>query len=992
MPLPPPPPGPPPQSRSQSMTRTNDHMVSPPTRRPPHLLSNLGPVPPTPAGWVDGHEDISIRGRSPNKGLHIDTASASSSTVPGDLSNSGSSSSGLARAHAVRGEPKSIRERRTESKTRRGAAPEEPSNNPWAEAITPSDIVVPPTTALGRRPTITRSTPRSARSNQVETPQSGDLSQHPTPVQARTDSGSRGSTPRPLHSSNKLEAPTPPFTPAQLKAALGDSSPAIPPKALPTPPPQSRKSLGSSGRPSPSQLYIPNKEPAAAPPPLVSSRPGSRQSSTTRISQVSSAEQFARTAIERHQAFAQKEAAAKTDSERVRIFAEFIVTESRLRRDKYAGAIDAMGSEILELTRDLFRPYNQSRRESSVSRSSGWTPDSSVGPKSPGVPGQRSHRGSLTAALHEQPQFPKIERSSSSGPASPALARPESTWWSGYMPSLSPIPSMSVSEALDGSDSRGRPSSRWWEVSQDGRSEGAGSQRLERSKRESKYMGMPRELREALQYDNGNPQMNGNMTSPAAGPSQNNGYGPDEYPPEKVGLHEQDMSSPAFQQTPSKPQTPYLATPITPNPNHLDVSRLVTLPPPYPRHHPAVNNNHPDLTSMRTVVRVLSDFTEVEATKSRFRKTSLQIQDDLAAEASKRRNSLRLNIQREIESGNMSFADAAKIEATALTTAQEKEKEACKVDFELFQKEVVIPLNDLLMDRVARATELFTTLRSQLFTDAQEQSPNLTQEEGDEQPELLEKLTLLKWVFEAREQLHRELFDLLSDRNNRYRDMVITPYRLAKNEEKIRNAETFFTEDASKRKLAFEQEVLKRTEEFMDIIEENVKRGVEVQLSAFWDIAPSLSRITEKIPRGTDLTNFQIQIPASEYEENPSYHVFPMQYLYSLLEHCEKSTYQFIESQTNLLCLLHEVKSGVTLANCRLMRTQRIAQGEDEKEVDRELKEVEGDEEVRLTDDLKERVRCVEEQWSSSLGNELKGLKDRLMGFLMEQGGWDEDQ
>jgi hypothetical protein len=515
--------------------------------------------------------------------------------------------------------------------------------------------------------------------------------------------------------------------------------------------------------------------------------------------------------------------------------------------------------------------------------------------------------------------------------------------------------------------------------------------RLERSKRESKYMGMPRELREALQYDNGGTQVNGSMKSPdAAGPSDSHAYGPDEYPPEKVGLHEQHISSPAPLQTPSKPQTPYSATPMTPNPDHLDVSRLVTLPPPYPRHHPAVNNNHPDLTSMRTIVRVLSDFTEVEATKSRFRKTSLQIKDDLTAEASKRRNSLRLNIQREIESGNMSFADAAKIEATAVATAQEKEKEACKVDFELFQKEVVIPLNDLLMDRVARATELFIKLRGQLFVDAQEQNPNLTQEEGDEQPELLEKLTLLKWIFEAREQLHRELFDLLSDRNDRYRDMVITPYRLAKNDEKRLNAETFFNEDASKRKLAFEQEVLKRTEEFMDIIEENVKRGVEVQLSAFWDIAPSLSRITEKIPK--DLTYFQIQIPLSEYEENPSYHVFPMQYLYSLLEHTQKSTYQFIESQTNLLCLLHEVKSGVTLANCRLMRTQRIAQGEDEAEVDRELKEVENDEEVRLTDDLKERVRCVEEQWSSSLGNELKGLQDRLMGFLMEQGGWDEDQ
>jgi hypothetical protein len=513
--------------------------------------------------------------------------------------------------------------------------------------------------------------------------------------------------------------------------------------------------------------------------------------------------------------------------------------------------------------------------------------------------------------------------------------------------------------------------------------------RLERSKRESKYMGMPRELREALQ--NGDPsalESSGGMT--AAGPSNQTGYGPDEYPPEKVGWHEDVAPSPQAHQTSSKSPVAFSPALMTPNPDHLDVSRLVTLPPPYPRHHPAVNNNHPDLTAIRTQVRVLSDFTEVEANKERFIKTSAQIRDENTAAASNRRNSLRANIQREIVAGSMSYSDAAKIEETALQNEQEKTKEASKTDFELFQSQVVIPLNDLLMDRVTRATELFEQLRSKLFVDAQEASPNLTQEEGDEQPELLEKLTLLKWIFEAREQLHRELFDLLSDRNNRYRDMVTTPYRLARNEEKIQHAEIFFAEDARKRKLAFEQEVLKRTEDFMDIIEENVVRGVEVQLSAFWDIAPSLSRITEKVPKG-DLRGFQIQIPAAEYEENPAYYAFPMQYLYSLVGHCEKSTYQFIESQTNLLCLLHEVKSGVTIANCRLMKTQRVAQGEDEDEVERELRAVEKDEEVRLTEDLKEKVRCVEELWSSALGAELTGVKDRIRRFLVEQGGWDDE-
>jgi hypothetical protein len=294
-----------------------------------------------------------------------------------------------------------------------------------------------------------------------------------------------------------------------------------------------------------------------------------------------------------------------------------------------------------------------------------------------------------------------------------------------------------------------------------------------------------------------------------------------------------------------------------------------------------------------------------------------------------------------------------------------------------------------LMERVERATTLFEQLKSQLSVEAQQNDPNSTQEEGDEQPELREKLTLLKWIFEARELLHREVYDVLSDRNDRYRDMVITPYKLSGNTAKVESSTKFFAADGLQRKLQDEQEILKRTEDFMDVIEKNVRDGVEVLLNAFWDIAPDLSRITEKIPKRLD--GFQIQIPAAEYDENPSYFDYPMQYLYSLLGHAEKSTYQFIESQTNLLCLLHEVKSGVTVANCRLMRTQRVAQGEAGDEVDRELKEVEKDEEGRLTDDLKEKVRCVEELWSSGLGTELKGVKERLLRYLVEQGGWVED-
>jgi hypothetical protein len=567
--------------------------------------------------------------------------------------------------------------------------------------------------------------------------------------------------------------------------------------------------------------------------------------------------------------------------------------------------------------------------------------------------------------------------------------RAESNWWTGYMPSLSPIPSMSVSEALDESSSRGRPSSRWWEISQEG-SAGAPSSRLERTKRESKYMGMPKELREALQWENGDGSSSqDNVDGTAPGPSSSSGYGPDEYPPEKTGLHDESVSQSFDLSVTSRS----FSAPPTPDPELLDVSRLVTLPPPYPRHHPAVNNNHPDLTSIRTVVRTLSDLAEVQVTKTRFTTADTQLQEKASAAAAQRRNSLNATIQHQIATGNMTYAEAASLEASSAAAEDAKIKEAVKASFERFQTDVVIPLNDLLMDRINQASDLFSQLRSKLFVDAQERSPNLPQEEGDEQPELLEKLTLLKWIFEARESLHRELYNLLSERNDRYKDMVLTPYRLSHNYEKIENTQLFFATDALKRKLAFETEGLNRTTEFLDIIEDNVTRGVEVQLSAFWDIAPNLRSLIEKVP--LDLEGFRVQVPIEEMRENPEYAQWPTRYLWSLLGHAERSTYQFIESQINLLCLLHEVKSGVMIVKRRVDRAdKKVKVGVEEDEEVSDIDDGTGDdtEEEHLTLDLKEKVAFVEEQWSGALGDQLKIVKKRIADHLVERGGWDEEE
>ena len=763
---------------------------------------------------------------------------------------------------------------------------------------------------------------------------------------------SRESTPRAIGSAKlgQMETSTPPFSP-QAKAGPSQSGTSqkssIIPKALPTPPSQTRSASSSGPREA-------SRPPSALPTPV------SRHLLLTQTT-----EQFAASAIERFQAFAAKEASAATDADRVRLFADFIVSESRIRRERYASAIGMMGSEIFDWTRDLFKPLSAATRESGPS--DGWTPESSEP--------TRSQRGSFGSSYRGE-FMTNSDPSSANLPMSPTGAPQNSiNWTSNYMPSLSPILSMSVSDRQDGS-SRGRPSSRWWESD----SQGDASRGLDRSKRESKYMGVPKD-----QWSRGDDNT-GPQTTPHEQASSS------EYPKEKVGWHEQQQD-PA--ETPQGPHPSQLSMRSTPSPapygqESLDVSRLVTMPPPYPRHHPAVNNSHPELAATRTAVRTLSDLAEVDDVKEKFALDSSRRRDDFSKAAADRRQALRLNLQQEISSGNLGYSDAATIEADTVEEENGKTKDLEKSEYEHFQNQVVMVLNEKITEQIARATDLLDGLSRHLFDNSQIDA-DMPQEEGDDRPELLEKLTLLKWIFEARESLHRAIFDLLSERNTRFCEVVLTPYRLARNAGKIKSAEAFFAEDAAKREYAFRIEVLERSRDFRSVMEEAIERGITLQLSAFWDIAPPLCDLLDTIP--ASLEHCSIQIPNSEFEENPSYNDHPLQYLFSLLLHAEKSTYQFIESHTNLLCLLHEVKEAVVNAKANVLATQvEDADGTPvcEEERDQRARQMREAEDRRLTDDLKDKVRVVQDQWNSALGDSVKSVKERTGSWLLQTRGWDE--
>jgi hypothetical protein len=864
-----------------------------------------------------------------------------------------------------------IRERRSESRAARERV--EPSNNPWAQDLEasakPANLDLE--NGLARRGAVTKSTPRSGGA--LRSPRSAHLFDDP---------GSSNSTPRTNapRGAAGMSAPTPPFSPGTEnldRLHSQKSAASFPPKALPTPPIHKYGEDGSSltiepgvANRSVSQLSI-QTTPGPDDSNLSTPKPAARGS-------------FAQASIERHRLFIEKEAAAETDQDRLELFAEFIVTESRLRRDRYSSAFDAMAGDIMDLTRDLWRSHGNTGRRSATpntqgtpSMLSGRRSQASVAGESPDTRPSASMPTTAASPASSMGNFTPYTEPASPSSASSQKAR-DASWSNNYHPSLSPIPSMAMSTIPDEEDSRGRSASRWWES--DGGSSVGGGRRMERSKRESKYMSLQKEARENLQWA-GEEQP---TPKHQAGSSSQQMYAADEYPPEKVGMHE-DFSHPQPEQSHGYYQP---STPAKPDPRKLDVSRLVTLPPPYPRHHPAVNNSHPDLASIRSGLRTISDLGEVKDTKDKFTTKIGARKEQESTSLTERRAELRYNIQDNVQAGVMSFADAAQAEADFDRREHQRAQDVVQWIFDTFQSEVANPLHAMFCERITKVSASIEHLRGRLSSEAQETNPNQTQEEGDEKPELLEMLTLLKWLFEAREQLHKEMFELEDERNDLYRDIIVLPYIQSKNDQKVKEAMSFFQRDAQDRKVTFEKDILKRYEDVLAVIEQNVTRGVEAQLSAFWDIAPGLLAIVQQVPQR--LQNFEVLVPPQEYEETPAYHDYPLQYLYSLLAHAGRSAYQFIESQINLLCLLHEVKTAVMTAGSRLLETQRLLEGEDVAGVDQEMKAIRADEERRLTDDLKEKVGLVESQWNEALGQGLEGCKSRVEDYLTEQGGWDD--
>ena len=618
LPLPPPPPGPPPPSaRSQSLNRPMGSSSSGlgPTlpirpRRLPGTGCSLDTIPPTPADWK---EEDGANDRPPSRDrlhgplpLHIDTGSIvrkrrtgsdypmTATAGPSARPRRDSSAGGLFRSPAVRNRSvMGIRERRSESRNGKARAvgdsaiePFSSSVAPWAEDfedVRPTDLVLSASQviATNRKTTAKSATPSSSKS--IRTLHGGmnspDLQKSSGKAVSFTSSIA---TPQPGSSRSQHYSAgftsTPPDSPGKEtldQSTSAIASPFIAPRTFSVPPPN--RLSGSSKTLS---LIVPSRpEQRPISHLLHSANPGdSMQLPLTPLTKVvpepledllgpESPKLFAGRAIERHRIFAEREAAAANDSQRLELFVQYITAESRIRREQYASVFEEDAIDVDELTQGLFvrSSLEQSLHDGQHSLSRQGT----------------SKRTSIASSGDDSSAVsPKYESPSSATTNSSTQQRPESAYWKDYVPVLSPIAaSMSIVTGQDELDSRGRAPSRWFEDqshSGDGPI-GDAFRVLERSKRESKYMGLPREARNS-------PALYSNVasTSTSMGQWQPPGairqplYGPNQYPPEKTGLHDEDtvMPPPLI-----LPQTPSSA-PYTPDPRRLDISRLVTLPPP----------------------------------------------------------------------------------------------------------------------------------------------------------------------------------------------------------------------------------------------------------------------------------------------------------------------------------------------------------------------------------------------------------------------------
>ncbi|EPS38970.1 hypothetical protein H072_7270 [Dactylellina haptotyla CBS 200.50] len=412
----------------------------------------------------------------------------------------------------------------------------------------------------------------------------------------------------------------------------------------------------------------------------------------------------------------------------------------------------------------------------------------------------------------------------------------------------------------------------------------------------------------------------------------------------------------------------------------LDIQPLLAIVPPYPRQFPASDNSHPSLQKTRKAIADLKDLKVIHKLKFDFTTTVPRIQDENAADARARKATHQDYIQRLFNEGRVTYEEMDRLTAEFERKEGDKKAEELQKEFDRFREEVVSPSHTELMDRIDKATSIMDSIQTDISSSAK---ANIGIREG---PELLEKLNIMRTLFETREILYGEINSLIIDRDKRYKEVTIAPYLNEGDTEGIKEAEEFFADAAKQTKVTADKEAVERAKSFLDKVEKDVITGVESEVSNFWDVAPVLTGLLDKIP--SELSNFKPIVPEDELYGNPNYRRFPLLYLKKKLDYVGNSIYQHAQAQMRLLDFSVEITLLWTNAKWALGDSERVLAGEEEQRAVWQVERQKKEEEVRQTKNWEEKVKIVQEEWSQSVGNKLSDIKKRIIDQLSQQEGW----
>ncbi|KAK6339455.1 hypothetical protein TWF718_008868 [Orbilia javanica] len=415
----------------------------------------------------------------------------------------------------------------------------------------------------------------------------------------------------------------------------------------------------------------------------------------------------------------------------------------------------------------------------------------------------------------------------------------------------------------------------------------------------------------------------------------------------------------------------------------LDIQPLLSIVPPYPRQFPASDNSHPSLQKTRKAITDLKDLRIIHKVRFDFTTSVPRVQDEYAAEARARKVAHQDYIQRLFNEGRVTYEEMDRLNAEFERREGDIKADELQKEFDRFQKEVVTPSHTELTDRIEKATSLMEKIQSDISSSAK---ANISIREG---PELLEKLNIMRSIFETRELLYGEINTLIADRDSRYKEVTIAPFLNEGDTEGIKEAEEFFSDAAKQTQVTADKDAVERAKSFLDKVERDVIVGVESEVSNFWDVAPTLTELLERIP--SDLSNFRPIIPDEEFYSNADYAQFPLLYLKKKLDYVGNSIYQHAQAQMRLLNFSVDITLLWTNTKWALGDSERVLAGEEEQRAVWQVERQKKEEEVKQTKNWEEKVKIVQEEWSQSVGNKLSEIKKRIIDQLAQQDGWSNE-